>query len=142
MRMLNIIISSIFSLFLSATAQAKMDEKMIACPSVDVIHRIAPLMGKADRSNGAYDVEIPVYRDNGLSWHIISVGIIAHSSEEAVVIAQNRCASVSHMVYPFARKFEKSDYVCFYYDRTLPNPFVSIYLFQNNYLTQRKNSDN
>ena len=138
MRILKIMIISFFAL-LSATIQAKIPEKTIACPSVEMIHRVAPLLKEAYRTAySTYQVEISDHPDNPgdrLPWFIMSYNIAASNYEEAVEIAQKRGANISNIVYPNARKggLRNDEYSCLYYDGTLPNPFASIIAIAKNH---------
>lgn len=134
MRILNIIIISFFVL-LSTIAQAEIPERSIACPSIDMIHKIAPLLNKVyTTAYSTYQVEVSYDRNTVLPWFIMSYNIAANSKDEAIEVAQKRCGNVSHMVYQNARKggLRNDEYSCFYYDGTLSNPFVSIIAISTN----------
>jgi hypothetical protein len=96
-----------------------------------MIHKVSPLLKKVYyTAYSTYEVRISdgPNSEYELPWFIMSYNIAANSGEEAIEIAQKRGASVSHMVYPNARKggLRNDEYSCLYYDETLPNPFASI----------------
>lgn len=141
MRILNSMIIGMFTL-LSATAQAKMEGKMITCPSIDMIRQAAPVMKDNNTDihrdpffNNLYLVQSsPVYI-NGSFWFIMSHNIDANNKDEAAEVAQKRCANISHMVYQNARKgpLRDDEYACLYYDQTSSNPFVSVFAIKSYY---------
>lgn len=132
MRILDLLTTTALFFLLSTSAQANIHKQKIPCPSIEVIHQIAPLLQKSEISGGygddvSYDVGTETPLKDGLRWGIMSANIVANNAEDAVVIAQNRCANVSHMVYEFAKAVSRhARPVCLYYDSSLTNPFAYI----------------
>jgi hypothetical protein len=131
MRILNLLLTGLFALLMSAAVQARMAEKMITCLSIDTIHQIAPLLKDAKidiMSDVLYYATMPYVDANGSSWEILSSNLVANNPKEAAGVAQKRGAKVTHAVYQNARTGVPGtdESSCLYYDGTQVNPFISI----------------
>jgi hypothetical protein len=113
---------------MTKTAIAARGDDVINCPSVDKIHKATSLMTSARIKGGLYIVatEGAAFEDNNVTWALETQDIRANSMEEAIVIAQNRAANVTQMLYQRAVCLIK-DPLCYYYDATLQNPYISIF---------------
>lgn len=141
MRILNILLTGLFVSLLNTTAQARMTEELIACPSVDTIRQIAPLFKDASidiLGDDLYSALIPHVEANGIYWDIFSFNIIAKSPKKAAVIAQKLTSNVTQMVYQNARigAPRGDENSCLYYDGTQLNPDVSVQAIYSQYNTR------
>jgi|GEM_PF-5744991 len=102
---------------------------MTKCPPVDKIRQAYSLISKAEYSKidrlYAASSEDGAIIENGVEWKLGSLYIRANNINEAITIGQERTAKATKALYQ-SSTIRNSAHLCFYYDDTVQNPYISV----------------